>query len=321
MQQETDNEAARLEATLATTRLREICKSKDEPNMIEVASLIAANANVNDVDSTGYNLLHELVRSGHQELARYLIGKGANLEHRANDGLKNTPVLYATWSHPNVEMAKLFISCGASLSAKDSVGDTALHNAGLKGLTEVASHTMNAREDVEPALRNNSKRSALGNGAFNGHKDFVSSLLENGWPVDAQALGFGGDAAYYFNNDSGSKQQETFRLIRSSYTAAYDLWLDFWDKRKGDVSTLTRADVCRFANADLHAELFEPELWEDHKEHLHAILTGIPPWLVRDIIEKSPRIGLLITPPESLIEPWDSELYGRIVDGLRVQNR
>lgn len=302
----TEEEA--LQARLATKQLRDICSSKQEPDMIAVAQLVQSGADVNDTDYSGRGLLHELVDTSHKELARYLIGKGANLEQRTPGNLNNTPLLYATWSRPNAEMAKLFIENGASMWAQDSVGDTALHNAGLKNMADVAAHALAIREDIRVAMGNSSKRSALGNAVNTGSPETAETMINAGWPIDD----FSRNHVPYSYPNADPRYKKTTDIVRKALHDAHDRWLNFWNERGGDVSTLTREDICSFANIDVQDEIFRPAHWNQHREALSQLLSTLPPWLSRHIITNQPALLGMMSHPDKLVESWDSTLEGCI---------
>ena len=295
----------RLQETLATKRLREICKSKTAPDMQEVVLLVEAGANINDVTPEGRCMLHELVETNHLDLARYLINKGANLEIRMPDGLKNTPLLYATWSHINVEMAKLFIECGASMIAQDSVGDTALHNAGLKDLAEVVRHALSIREDIQAGMLNNTKRSALANAVSNGHPNTAAAFTRDGWPIDETAV----KSSPTYDGMS-ENHHKTKTLINQTLAAAHDRWIHFLHERHGDVTSLTREDICAFSNIEATDEIFRPRNWVDHKKELFSLMSSLPPWLAAHIISRQPSLLVVLNNTETSV--WNIEVQGRV---------
>jgi hypothetical protein len=92
-----------------------------------------------DVHSRGFDNkstpLHEASTFGHVEVVRILIGHGADVTARDNDG--KTPLHLAS-IHENVEVARFLIKHGADATAQANNGWTPLHVASSCGCVEVA---------------------------------------------------------------------------------------------------------------------------------------------------------------------------------------
>jgi ankyrin repeat protein len=82
---------------------------------------LAAGANVNATDESGWTPLHRAAMRGRKEIAKLLIAKGADVNAKDKDGL--TPLHYAAM-RGRKEIAELLIAEGSDVNAKDDVGDT-----------------------------------------------------------------------------------------------------------------------------------------------------------------------------------------------------
>ncbi|OKL59121.1 hypothetical protein UA08_05963 [Talaromyces atroroseus] len=90
-----------------------------------------------DRDAAGMTRLHRAVWDNNLYLVQSLIGQGANLRSRANQG--KTVLHYASLnSYRNVDMMSVLLDSGANeiMSLKDDNGQTPLHCAAKKGFTD-----------------------------------------------------------------------------------------------------------------------------------------------------------------------------------------
>ncbi|RMG03466.1 MAG: ankyrin repeat domain-containing protein, partial [Acidobacteria bacterium] len=87
--------------------------------------------------------LHEAARYGYLEIARLLISSGANVNAKDQDG--QTPLHEAAW-YGNSGVAKLLISSRADLNAKNKNGKTPLGVA-----------SRNTREAIKEYLKDQQK--------------------------------------------------------------------------------------------------------------------------------------------------------------------
>jgi ankyrin repeat protein len=78
---------------------------------------------VNKTDEYGFTPLHGVVGEHYFDMARLLIGKGANVNARNDSG--TTPLHLAAYP----EMAEILVTSGAVIEARDSRGYTPLHAA------------------------------------------------------------------------------------------------------------------------------------------------------------------------------------------------
>ena len=89
--------------------------------------------------------LWEMVRNGDINDVKLLLGKGADINTKDNDGW--TALHYAT-RHQTTEMAQLLLDRGADINAKDNDGWTALHCAAVYKNTEMVQLLLDKGADV-----------------------------------------------------------------------------------------------------------------------------------------------------------------------------
>jgi uncharacterized protein len=106
-------------------------------NLPVVQCLFQKGASVNAAatNGTGYNALTGAVTSGHQEIAAWLLEKGADPNYRYGPGY--SPLLAAA-ANGHLEIVKTLLQHGADLHAKTSDGKTALALAEGRKHSEVA---------------------------------------------------------------------------------------------------------------------------------------------------------------------------------------
>jgi ankyrin repeat protein len=105
-----------------------------EVDLFDVVSSNDANAfkraigkvDINIVNESGENLLHEAVASGSTKLGLELIRRGINVNQQDSDG--QTPLHYAG-IHQTEELAKAILEAGGNPSIKDGWGNTPLWSA------------------------------------------------------------------------------------------------------------------------------------------------------------------------------------------------
>lgn len=102
-------------------------------NCIQVKGLLSLHAPVNVQDSSGNYPLHYAARNGNLDIVSDLLGHGADIH--AMGELESTPLHMAM---RRVDVVRLLLKDGASLSIQDRDGNTPLHNVFLNFLDEPA---------------------------------------------------------------------------------------------------------------------------------------------------------------------------------------
>jgi ankyrin repeat protein len=91
-----------------------------------VKEFLAAGADVNAKNNTGWALLHSAAYDGRKEIVELLIAKGADVNVKSADGSGGrTPLHFAAY-YGHEEIVELLISKGADVNAKRSNGATPL---------------------------------------------------------------------------------------------------------------------------------------------------------------------------------------------------
>lgn len=119
-----------------------------------VDALIQQNGEmVNAIAADGFYPLGLAIFFGHQETARLLIARGADVNMAARNAMKVRP-LHAAAAARQLELSKLLIERGADVNAAQQAGFTPLHDAAATGQIELArllvAHgaQINARSDA-----------------------------------------------------------------------------------------------------------------------------------------------------------------------------
>jgi ankyrin repeat protein len=87
------------------------------------------------VPGSGATPLHMAVLADQREVARFLIGQGANINVPAQDEYGGTPLHWAAVLG-RVEMARQLLDAGADVNADDNNGYTPLDSTAYEGLSE-----------------------------------------------------------------------------------------------------------------------------------------------------------------------------------------
>ena len=93
--------------------------------------------NFRDNENQGNSLLHYAVKTNNLQLIKFLKGlQHADLDVKNSNG--ETALHLCCGQQPNPELAKFLVMCGASIQAKNALGDTPVSLATLFGNTELA---------------------------------------------------------------------------------------------------------------------------------------------------------------------------------------
>ena len=108
----------------------------------------------------GASALHQAVLKNNAEIVRLLLGNGADIEMRARDEFKGTPLIWAAyWGL--YEMAELLLDEGADVNGSDSYGSTAMDAASVENPfigKDDADAFIENREEIRKLLRENGGR-------------------------------------------------------------------------------------------------------------------------------------------------------------------
>lgn len=125
--------------------------------------------------SDGWTPLHLAAFFGHAELAEALLDRGAQIDARSTNAMKNTP-LHAAAAGGKLAVIELLVKRGADVNARQEGGWTAMHSAAQAGRRDVVELLLANGADVQARASNN--QSALDLALSGGHQE-VAALLEN----------------------------------------------------------------------------------------------------------------------------------------------
>jgi uncharacterized protein len=127
----------------------------------------------NQPDDGGYTPLHYAGYFGHAEVARYLIGIGADIAPVSMDALRNQP-LHAAASSGHTEVARLLLDAGADVNAMQSGEWTPLHAAAQRGHLEMVALLL--ARGARPALPSQYGSTPLSLAREKAHREVVALL-------------------------------------------------------------------------------------------------------------------------------------------------
>jgi ankyrin repeat protein len=125
----------------------------------------------------GWTPLHLAAFFGHAEVAIALLDRGADVNARSTNSMKNTP-LHAAAAGGNIEVMRLLLERGADVNATQEGGWTALHAAAQSGHREMVELLLANGAHVN--TRAESNQAALDLAFTKGHQDIARLLEELG---------------------------------------------------------------------------------------------------------------------------------------------
>lgn len=123
----------------------------------------------------GWTPLHLAAFFGHVELGKGLLNRGAGVDERATNAMKNTP-LHAATAGGQVEAMRLLLENGANANAQQHGGWTALHAAAQSGNREMLDLLLAHGAHIHIRAENNQTALDL---ALSHGKAEAANLLEN----------------------------------------------------------------------------------------------------------------------------------------------
>lgn len=128
-------------------------------------------------NTDGWTPLHLAAFFGHPELAQALLDKGAFVDGRSTNAMKNTP-LHAAAAGGKTDLVKLLLQGGADVNARQEGGWTALHAAAQAGNRPMVEALIAGGADLQARAANN--QSPLDLALLKGHREIVALLEELG---------------------------------------------------------------------------------------------------------------------------------------------
>ena len=127
--------------------------------------------------SDGWTLLHLAAFFGHAELAHELLHKGAAVDARSTNAMRNTP-LHAAVAGRKAALARVLLDHGADVNARQHGGWTPLQGAAQSGDRDVVELLLSRQADVHARADNN--QAALDLALMKGHQEIATLLEELG---------------------------------------------------------------------------------------------------------------------------------------------
>ncbi|MFC2132793.1 ankyrin repeat domain-containing protein [Bacteroidota bacterium] len=146
------------------------------------------------------------VRLGKNNVAKFLISKGAEMNEFASDinefsPLEFTPITDAIRTN-NIEIIKFMVENGADLQVKSSLGETYLHFAAHLNRTELIEYLINKGIDVN--VKKNGNLTPLHIASVDGYIEVVKLLIDNG--ADLNFKSTDGGTALHFAEAADNKE-------------------------------------------------------------------------------------------------------------------
>jgi uncharacterized protein len=157
-----------------------------------VQSLLKAGANPNTVQSTGETPLITCAHTGNPEAVKSLLSHGA--DPNVKERQQGHTALMRAIAEKHSEVARVLVGSGADVRARSTRGFTALLFASQQGDIESARILLSAGADINEATPENG--TALVLAAASGHEGFAIFLVENGADPNA-ADAYGLTALHY----------------------------------------------------------------------------------------------------------------------------
>jgi ankyrin repeat protein len=135
----------------------------------KVKALLVQGIDVNGKDSRGLTLLHVASLSGHEELVRFLINRGADVSAKADGGQKATPLhMAAAMGHKGV--VEILLARGADINVQRH-GQAPLSLAVVTGNKDMVEFLLSNQAEVTASVLGTAKKS--------GRKELLDTLLAN----------------------------------------------------------------------------------------------------------------------------------------------
>ena len=125
----------------------------------------------------GWTPLHLAAFFGRRDLAQSLIERGAEVDARSTNAMKNTP-LHAATAGRKTELVKLLLEEGADPNARQEGGWTPLHGAAQNGDREIVEVLLAHHADLRARADNN--QGPLDLALQKGHEDLAAMLQQLG---------------------------------------------------------------------------------------------------------------------------------------------
>lgn len=106
--------------------------SQQAKALAEVRALIEKGGDVNAHDAKGFTPIHWAARNGYEDVAKFLVEHGADLNTKETAVGQATP-LHVACTYNHLAVAKLLVTRGATVDSRDKWGGTPLQYAAFNG--------------------------------------------------------------------------------------------------------------------------------------------------------------------------------------------
>ncbi|KAF5874813.1 putative nb-arc and ankyrin domain protein [Botrytis fragariae] len=162
-----------------------LIEAVERDQCIVATYLLEKGIDANCIKEVGeVSLLGKAVISGHANMVKVLLEKGAEVNYRGFDN--NTPLTFAV-HRKHGEIAKLLLEEGAEVNIKTGSDNTPLMEASLAGSLDIVKLLL--KKGAKTDYRGYNNRTPLMNAAFYGRKNVVDLLLENDAEVNCVDFG------------------------------------------------------------------------------------------------------------------------------------
>lgn len=144
---------------------------------VVVSELERDPALIGEHSTDGWTPLHLAAFFGRGDLAASLIARGAEVDARSTNAMKNTP-LHAATAGKKAELVKLLLEHGANANARQEGGWTSLHGAAQNGDREIIEMLLAHHADLKARADNN--QGPLDLALQNRHEDIAAVLQQLG---------------------------------------------------------------------------------------------------------------------------------------------
>lgn len=142
-----------------------------------LAEIDQDSSKLNAHSRDGWTPLHLAAFFGHAELAKTLIDRGAQVDARSTNPMKNTP-LHAAAAGGKLQLLKVLLEHGANVNARQEGGWTVLHSAAQSGNREMVEVLLASGAEVH--ARADNRQSALDLALSHGKQETAALLEELG---------------------------------------------------------------------------------------------------------------------------------------------
>lgn len=155
---------------------QELVRAAKAGRLDRVQALLAAESGrIDTPDEAGYTALRWAGIRGHGEIARFLVGAGADPNSVGAEG--GTP-LHGAAHHDDATMMTALLAAGGKVQTQNQWGRTPLHVAARRGCLDVAEILLDA--GANPDMITNEGWSTLAVAYRGGHSEMVNLLLAHG---------------------------------------------------------------------------------------------------------------------------------------------